>query len=169
MRIAVIGTGGIGGSYGAALAKAGANVTFVARGAHLSAIRENGLRVEVDRGETHIPPAQATDDRRHRYYRCCSVLRQICITHQETTMTARSVPRKGPARRPRAVAAKRGWSVTTWFNRSRHLVRSSAHDLQGRCRAGSRMRQNDASLCVPLRKSKPLSFHQPIEGSRFFE
>src|SRR5215471_1039715 len=62
MRIAVVGTGGIGGPYGAALAKSGAEVTFVARGAHLAAIRENGLRIEGDRGETHIRPARATDD-----------------------------------------------------------------------------------------------------------
>jgi 2-dehydropantoate 2-reductase len=62
MRIAVIGAGGIGGIYGAALAKAGAQVTFVARGAHLAAMRENGLRVEGDRGETVVRPAQATDD-----------------------------------------------------------------------------------------------------------
>ena len=62
MRIAVIGTGGIGAPYGASLAKAGADVTFVARGAHLAAMRENGLRIEGDRGETHIRPAQATDD-----------------------------------------------------------------------------------------------------------
>jgi 2-dehydropantoate 2-reductase len=62
MRIAVIGTGGIGGPYGAALAKAGADVTFVARGAHLAAIQKNGLRIEGDRGETHILPARATDD-----------------------------------------------------------------------------------------------------------
>jgi 2-dehydropantoate 2-reductase len=62
MRIVVVGAGGIGGPYGAALAKAGAEVTFVARGAHLAAIRENGLRIEGDRGETHIRPARATDD-----------------------------------------------------------------------------------------------------------
>jgi 2-dehydropantoate 2-reductase len=62
MRIAVIGAGGIGAPYGAALAKAGADVTFVARGAHLAAIRENGLRVEGDRGETRVFPARATDD-----------------------------------------------------------------------------------------------------------
>jgi 2-dehydropantoate 2-reductase len=62
MRIAVIGAGGIGGPYGASLAKAGADVTFVARGAHLAAIRADGLRIEGDRGETHIRPAQATDD-----------------------------------------------------------------------------------------------------------
>lgn len=62
MRIAVIGAGGIGGIYGAALAQAGADVTFVARGEHLAAMREAGLRVEGDRGATHIRPAQATDD-----------------------------------------------------------------------------------------------------------
>src|ERR671938_414867 len=39
MRIAVIGAGGVGGAFGAALAKAGADVTFVARGAHRAAIR----------------------------------------------------------------------------------------------------------------------------------
>ncbi len=62
MRIAVIGTGGIGGPYGASLAKAGADVTFVARGAHLAAMRESGLRIEGDRGEKLVRPAQATDD-----------------------------------------------------------------------------------------------------------
>lgn len=62
MRIAVIGTGGIGAPYGASLAKAGAEVSFVARGAHLAAMQENGLRVEGDRGETLVRPARATDD-----------------------------------------------------------------------------------------------------------
>lgn len=62
MRIAVIGAGGIGAIYGASLAKAGADVTFVARGAHLAAMRDAGLRIEGDRGEVHIRPAQATDD-----------------------------------------------------------------------------------------------------------
>ena len=62
MRIAVIGAGGVGGAFGAALAKAGAEVTFVARGAHLQAMRQNGLRIEGGRGETLIRPAQATDD-----------------------------------------------------------------------------------------------------------
>ena len=62
MRIAVIGAGGIGAIYGASLAKAGADVTFVARGAHLAATRERGLKIEGDRGEMHISPTQATDD-----------------------------------------------------------------------------------------------------------
>ncbi len=62
MRIAVIGAGGVGGAFGAALAKAGADVTFVARGAHLHAMRSQGLRIEGGRGEALIKPAQATDD-----------------------------------------------------------------------------------------------------------
>jgi 2-dehydropantoate 2-reductase len=62
MRIAVIGAGGVGGAFGAALARAGADVTFVARGAHLAAMHRSGLRVEGGRGETIINPARATDD-----------------------------------------------------------------------------------------------------------
>jgi 2-dehydropantoate 2-reductase len=62
MRIAVVGAGGVGGGFGAALAKAGADVTFIARGAHLAAMRSTGLRIEGGRGETHLVPTQATDD-----------------------------------------------------------------------------------------------------------
>lgn len=62
MRVAVIGAGGVGGAFGAALAQGGADVSFVARGAHLAAIRQNGLRIEGGRGETILDPAQATDD-----------------------------------------------------------------------------------------------------------
>jgi 2-dehydropantoate 2-reductase len=62
MRIAVIGAGGIGGIYGASLAAAGAEVIFVARRAHLAAMRDNGLKVEGDRGETLVRPCRATDD-----------------------------------------------------------------------------------------------------------
>jgi len=62
MRIAVIGAGGVGGSFGAALAKAGNDVTFVARGAHLAAMRARGLSVLGPRGDIHLNPVQATDD-----------------------------------------------------------------------------------------------------------
>ena len=62
MRIAVVGAGGVGGGFGAALAKAGADVTFIARGAHLAAMQSNGLTVESPRGDTHLVPTQATDD-----------------------------------------------------------------------------------------------------------
>ena len=62
MRIAVIGAGGIGAILGASLARAGTDVVFVARGAHLAAMRDIGLRIESDRGDVEIPPDQATDD-----------------------------------------------------------------------------------------------------------
>ena len=62
MKIAVIGAGGVGGTFGAALAKAGADVWFLARGAHLDAMRTNGLRIVSPRGDTHLVPTQATDD-----------------------------------------------------------------------------------------------------------
>jgi 2-dehydropantoate 2-reductase len=62
MKIAVVGAGGVGGGFGAGLAKAGADVTFIARGAHLQAMKEKGLRLEGGRGDMHIVPTQATDD-----------------------------------------------------------------------------------------------------------
>jgi 2-dehydropantoate 2-reductase len=62
MRIAVIGSGGVGGAFGAALAQAGADVTFVARGAHLEAMRANGLRTVGPRGDIHVQPCKATDN-----------------------------------------------------------------------------------------------------------
>jgi 2-dehydropantoate 2-reductase len=62
MRIAVIGAGGVGGAFGAALAKGGSDVTFLARGGHLKAMREHGLKVLGPRGDIHLQPTQATDD-----------------------------------------------------------------------------------------------------------
>lgn len=62
MRIAIVGAGGVGGGFGAALAKAGADVTFIARGAHLAAMKRDGLKVVSQRGDTHLVPTQATDD-----------------------------------------------------------------------------------------------------------
>ena len=62
MRIAVVGAGGVGGGFGAALAKAGADVTFIARGAHLAAMKKDGLKVQGGRGETHLVPTKATDN-----------------------------------------------------------------------------------------------------------
>ena len=62
MRIAVIGVGGVGGYFGARLAQAGEEVTFIARGETLRALRENGLRVESVDGDMLIQPAAATYD-----------------------------------------------------------------------------------------------------------
>lgn len=62
MKIAVMAAGGLGSYYGALLARAGHNVTFIARGAHLDAIRANGLTIKSVHGDFAIKPAQATDD-----------------------------------------------------------------------------------------------------------
>ena len=62
MRIAVVGAGGVGGGFGVALAKAGAEVTFLARGAHLAAMKSAGLKVQGGRGESHLAPTRATDN-----------------------------------------------------------------------------------------------------------
>jgi 2-dehydropantoate 2-reductase len=60
-RIAVYGAGGVGGYFGARLAQAGAEVHFLARGAHLQALREHGLRVRSVKGDFQVQ-VQATDD-----------------------------------------------------------------------------------------------------------
>src|SRR5262245_15581099 len=60
MRIAIFGAGGVGGYFGGRLAEAGQSVAFIARGAHLEAIRANGLRVESIAGDFTISPAEAT-------------------------------------------------------------------------------------------------------------
>jgi 2-dehydropantoate 2-reductase len=62
MRIAVFGTGGVGGYFGGRLAQAGEDVTFIARGEHLRAIKATGLKVDSLLGDFVIHPAKATDD-----------------------------------------------------------------------------------------------------------
>jgi 2-dehydropantoate 2-reductase len=63
MKIAVMGSGGLGGLYGGRLAHAGYDVTFIARGAHMSAMKEQGLLIENDeQGEVRIPRPNVTDD-----------------------------------------------------------------------------------------------------------
>ncbi|NJN19136.1 MAG: 2-dehydropantoate 2-reductase, partial [Oscillochloris sp.] len=63
MRVAIVGAGAIGGYLGLKLARAGAEVTLIARGAHLAAIRQNGLTVEYNDGSAEqVTPAQATAD-----------------------------------------------------------------------------------------------------------
>lgn len=62
MRIAVVGAGGVGGGFGAALAKTGADVSFIARGAHLAAMQGAGLKVIGPRGDSHLVPTRATDN-----------------------------------------------------------------------------------------------------------
>ena len=62
MRIAIFGSGGVGGYFGGRLAAAGTDVVFIARGAHLKAMRDTGLRIESPRGDLHVSTVNATDD-----------------------------------------------------------------------------------------------------------
>jgi 2-dehydropantoate 2-reductase len=62
MRIAIVGSGGVGGYFGGRLAATGVDVTFIARGAHLAALRSQGLRIESPKGNLHVPKVAATDD-----------------------------------------------------------------------------------------------------------
>jgi 2-dehydropantoate 2-reductase len=62
MKILVVGSGGVGGYFGAKLARAGESVTFLARGEHLGAIRSGGLRIKSDSDGELVVQSPATDD-----------------------------------------------------------------------------------------------------------
>jgi 2-dehydropantoate 2-reductase len=64
MKIVVMAAGGVGGYYGARLAASGEDVHFIARGAHLAALRANGLKLKSVNGDLHLQPVSATDDPR---------------------------------------------------------------------------------------------------------
>src|SRR6266545_3944822 len=61
MRVAVLGSGGIGGYYGALLARSGHDVAFIARGAHLEAMQRRGLTVRTPEGESTFPVTAVAD------------------------------------------------------------------------------------------------------------
>ena len=62
MKIAVMGAGALGCYFGGRLAAAGADIAFVARGAHLAALQSDGLRIESPLGDCHVANVTATDD-----------------------------------------------------------------------------------------------------------
>jgi 2-dehydropantoate 2-reductase len=62
MKIVMMGSGGVGGYFGARLAAGGADVRFVARGSHLAAMRAQGLTIEGGPAPLHLSNVQATDD-----------------------------------------------------------------------------------------------------------
>lgn len=62
LRVAMMGTGGVGGYFGARLADSGHDVAFLARGRHLEAIRRDGLRVHSPLGDLSLPDPRVTDD-----------------------------------------------------------------------------------------------------------
>lgn len=81
MRIAVFGTGGVGGYFGGRLAQIGQDVTFIARNKSLDAMRERGLRVDSIAGDFTLPRVEVTDDPRKvgvvDYVLCCVKAGQV--------------------------------------------------------------------------------------------
>ncbi len=89
MKIAVVGVGGVGGYFGGKLALAGGDVSFLARGTHLEALRRDGLRVVSVRGDFAVR-APATDDP-VEIGACDAVL--FCVKSYDTEQAARILPK----------------------------------------------------------------------------
>ncbi len=94
MDIAVMGAGGVGGYFGGLLARAGNNVTFIARGPHLAAMRSNGLRVISSNDGEFVVPGQATDQPAEVGHQEL-VLFTVKMYHNEDAITA-IAPMVGP-------------------------------------------------------------------------
>ena len=95
MRIAIVGSGGVGGYYGGLLSRKGHEVIFIARGAHLRAIQQNGLHVESIFGNFEVAGAEATDDA-GRVGPVDLIL--VCTKTYDTDEAARAIlPMAGPA------------------------------------------------------------------------
>ena len=62
MRYIIMGTGGVGGFFGGKLAASGEDVWFIARGKHLDAMKDHGLRIKSTAGDFTIPPGKITDN-----------------------------------------------------------------------------------------------------------
>jgi 2-dehydropantoate 2-reductase len=88
MRIVVVGAGGTGGYFGGLLAGAGQDVTFIARGAHLEALRAQGLTVESKLAGTFTVSVRATDDPREVGP---ADLILFCVKTYDTEVAARSI------------------------------------------------------------------------------
>ena len=94
MDIAVMGAGGVGGYFGGLLARAGNNVTFIARGAHLAAMRSNGLQIISSNDGEFVVPGQATDQPAEVGHQEL-VLFAVKMYHNEDAITA-IAPMVGP-------------------------------------------------------------------------
>ncbi|MCJ7433085.1 MAG: 2-dehydropantoate 2-reductase [Anaerolineales bacterium] len=94
MKIAIMGSGGVGGYYGGLLALQGHEVTFIARGAHLQAIQEKGLQVKSIHGDFKVSPARAVADPAEVG---AVDLALICVKTYDTESVARLIlPLVGP-------------------------------------------------------------------------
>lgn len=94
MRIAIMGAGGVGAYFGGRLARAGQDVTFIARGEHLHALRARGLQVYSPLGDFTLPMVKATDDPAEV---SPADLVLVCVKAYDTETAARAMrPMVGP-------------------------------------------------------------------------
>jgi 2-dehydropantoate 2-reductase len=113
-RVAIVGAGAIGGLLGAHLARSGQEVTVIARGPHLAAMRSRGLTVRGPEGEFTVRP-EATDD--------VEAVRQAAVVF--VTLKAHAIPAVAPAigaalgEEAAVVAAVNG--IPWWYFPDRHL------------------------------------------------
>ena len=91
LKIAVMGSGGVGGYFGGRLLQGGSDVTFVARGAHLAALRKDGLKIESRVGDAHLKPVKAVENPAD----CGPVdVVMFCVKMRDTEDAARTIAPK---------------------------------------------------------------------------
>ena len=105
MRFAIFGSGGLGGYYGARLAKAGHEVSFVARGAQLAAMRRDGLKVLSPLGDVHLEKPKVSDDPRELGQAECVI---VAVKSWQVSDAAQGDGAAGGRRDRRAAVPQRG-------------------------------------------------------------
>lgn len=90
MRIAIMGSGGVGGYYGGLLTLVGHDVVFIARGEHLAAMQANGLRIRSVHGDFTLRPVQATDRPADIEIEKVDLV-LVCVKTPDTTDAARQI------------------------------------------------------------------------------
>ena len=108
MNIAIVGAGAIGAYAGTALARGGADVTLIARGAHLDAMQRNGVEVRSPRGDFHAHPA-ATDD-----LAAIAEAELVFVTLKAYSLTD-LIPQIVPHLRPDAVVMSGQNGIPWWY------------------------------------------------------
>ena len=110
MKITVMGPGGVGGYFGARLAAAGNDVTFVARGAHLEAMRKNGLRLDSEIGDLHLDPVKVVADAREIAAADAII---FAVKMRDTESAAREPAGAGRPRAPPSSRSRTAWRAPT--------------------------------------------------------
>ena len=131
LKVTVMGPGGVGGYFGARLAAAGNDVTFVARGAHLDAMRARGLRLDSEIGPLHLQTVKVAADAREMPAADAVIFSVKMRDTEAAAESLRGLVGKG-RRSSRSKTGSRAWIVsvpslglTRWCRARRASVRRS--------------------------------------------